>query len=406
MHAVVPSLNQMCERKEVVGTGRVADLRAVMNRPVRLTRAPAPVQSVLKHLWRLTSSFPSEDQRIAYVHIYAHPFGPAPDAPLALIAANESGFEGIACVDDVARAALLALQVYEHAGSADALRLARAWLGFVAYMQDPDGRVTNFIVDEAGTRNRTGPTSYTGGAWWTARALWALATAWLLTGEAPYLGRFRQAHLAPTGDLKVQSVQALALMEVYRRRPRTALRRRILALCDAIVASGPGYFRDRPGRAQVALWGYHQLLAVARAGRLFARPDYVAACASTVRTLVRPVIAEGFYHVYPGQQDQQCAYSMSPLATGLEELYRVTHRGAYRDLALRCAAWLDGANLCGRPLYDARSGRCGDGIAQGAASPNCGAESAIEAGFIEMARRRLLADDRTRRRAGASSHAS
>src|SRR5579883_1210420 len=238
------------------------------------------------------------------------------------------------------------------------------------------------------------------------RALWALATAWRLTGEAPYLGRFRQAHLAPTGDLKVQSVQALALMEVYRRRPRTALRRRILALCDAIVASGPGYFRDRPGRAQVALWGYHQLLAVARAGRLFARPDYVAACASTVRTLARPVIAEGFYHVYPGQQDQQCAYSMSPLATGLEELYRVTHRGAYRDLALRCAAWLDGANLCGRPLYDARSGRCGDGIAQGAASPNCGAESAIEAGFIEMARRRLLADDRTRRRAGASSHAS
>jgi hypothetical protein len=40
-------------------------------------------------------------------------------------------------------------------------------------------------------------------------------------------------------------------------------------------------------------------------------------------------------------------------------------------------------------MYDPRTGCCSDGITAGEASLNCGAESAIEAGFIELARRRL-----------------
>jgi hypothetical protein len=345
---------------------------------------------------RLTRSFVRDGQRISYIHVYAHPLGPGPEPDLEFITARESGFEGIACVDDAARAAILALAVHEETGSAVALRLARDWLRFVTYMQEPDGRFTNFIGDVAGTKNRHGRTSYAGGRWWTARALWALATAWRVTGDADYLRHFLHGRLVPTGDLKVTALQALALMELYQcrpddqGRPDDLLRRCICTLCDAIVASGPGYFRDRSGQDEVALWGYHQLQAVARAAHLFARLDYVRACAATVRTLVAPVVADGFYHVFPRQRDMQCAYSVSSLVLGLEELYGMSGQASYRDLALECAAWLDGHNPAGRALYDLHTGRCADGITAGTVSPHCGAESAIEAGFITVARQRLL----------------
>ena len=88
------------------------------------------------------------------------------------------------------------------------------------------------------------------------------------------------------------------------------------------------------------------------------------------------------------------AYCVSTLIVGLEELYRLTHAPSYRDLALACAAWLDGNNSAGVALYDADTGRCADGVAAGTVSPHCGAESAIEAGFMELARRHIQGRER------------
>jgi len=342
----------------------------------------------------MTRSFIHDGRRISYVNIYAIPRGAGPEPFLEFITARESGFEGIACIDDTARAAILALQVYERQGSPAARRLAHDWLSFVAYMQQPDGRFVNFILDEHGAKNLPGRTSYVGGRWWTARAMWALATAWRITGDSDYLHAFQRGQLAPTRDLKIKAVYALALMEIYQRQPDDGLGRRICALCDAIVASatdpgGQGYFRDGNDREATAMWGYHQLQAVARAARLFSRIDYTAACEQTVRTLVEPVVAGGFYHVYPTQQEHQCAYDVSTLVLGLEELYRATRKPAYRELALRCASWLDGNNAAGETIYNLRMGRCLDGITNRIASLNCGAESAIEAGFIALARQGL-----------------
>ena len=359
-----------------------------MDRLLPLRPAYRSVPGVLRHLYRLTRAFEHDGRRIPYIAIYARPLGPGREPPLEFITAKESGFEGIACVDDVARAAILALQEYEESGSSSALRLARGWLSFVAYMQEPDGRFLNFIVDGHGAKNRRGQTSYSGGKWWTARAMWALAMAWHVTGDEEYLRLFLRGRLAPSSDMKIKAVHALALMELYQKNPDDALCRRICALCDAIVASGPGFFRDRVAKADVAMWGYHQLQAVARAGRLFSRLDYLAACDETVRNLVEPVIEGGFYHVYPRQQECQCAYDISTLTLGLEELYLATGRERYHDLALACASWLDGANAAGEAVYDPETGRCSDGIMVGVASQNCGAESTIEAGFVELARRR------------------
>ena len=96
----------------------------------------------------------------------------------------------------------------------------------------------------------------------------------------------------------------------------------------------------------------------------------------------------------PWRRDPQCAYCVSTLVLGLEELYRITLEPSYRDLALACAAWLDGNNSAGVALYDAGTGRCADGVTAGRPSPHCGAESAIEAGFMELARRHVQGRER------------
>ncbi len=184
---------------------------------------------VLRHLDRLTDRFAGPDGPIAYMHIYAQFGGSDPDAPLTSPVAQDSGFEGVACVDDVARAAILALQTHEQTGSAPVPAPAKEWLGFLAYMQEPDGRFTNFIRDDTGRKNLAGATSYIGGDWWTARALWALATAWRVTGDPTYLARFRRTPMIPTSRFKVLGIQVLALLELYRCEPVRCLSHRSAA---------------------------------------------------------------------------------------------------------------------------------------------------------------------------------
>src|SRR5205823_7735897 len=173
-------------RKE---TGGLAGATAPTDMTIRINPRPThePIPGLLRHMHRLTRSFVHDGQRVSYIHVYARPLGPGTETDLEFITAQESGFEGIACVDDAARTAILALHLHEETGAPVALRLARDWLRFVIYMQEPDGRFTNFIGDEAGAKNRHGRTSYAGGRWWTARALWALATAWRITGDEDYV---------------------------------------------------------------------------------------------------------------------------------------------------------------------------------------------------------------------------
>jgi hypothetical protein len=344
------------------------------------TSLPKPdhLPGVLRHLVLLSNSLSHEEGPVSYLHVYARPRGAGPTAKLKFIPAAESGPEGIACVDDAARAVLLACAVYDEHHEESARLLARQWLDFVVYMQEPDGRFTNFILDRAGRKNRRGRTSYPGGQWWTARAHWALAAGWRVTGDQRYLDALQLGRLAGTANLKVTGVQALALMELYRSQPSEQLCHRICSLCDRIVAGSSGYFRDHANRA------------VAQAGRIFSRIDYLAACEQTVAQVIEPLIEARFTEIAPWEQAPRCAYDISSLVLGLEELYRATHKRIYRRQALACAYWLFGYNPCGEPLYDPKTGCCFDGIDAASISVDCGAESAIEGGLVELARQRLL----------------
>jgi hypothetical protein len=264
--------------------------------------------------------------------------------------------------------------------------LAREWLRFVEYMRESDGRFATALVNIQGTKIHAGAEDGTLGAEY---AIWALATAWRVTGDRRYLQYASSAARTSTGAMNVLALRALALMELYRKRPTNALGRDLCALCERICASGAAYFRDQEGQQAVELSGYYQLLAVARAGRLFSRLDFLRACESAVTSLVEPVIGEGFFHVYPQIPDPLCASDIAPLTLGLEELWQSIHRAEYRNLAIHCVDWLYGNNSAGAVMYERTLGRCADAVQEGEQSPYCGAEAAVAAGFIELAHCRL-----------------
>src|SRR5207247_9279601 len=96
------------------------------------------------------------------------------------MAARDRGFEGVACIDDAARAVVLLLDLYRDTGDRRLGEWAAGLVEFVLYMQLDDGRFHNFIRDWDGTINTDGPTSYAGATFWHARAVRALAKAHLV----------------------------------------------------------------------------------------------------------------------------------------------------------------------------------------------------------------------------------
>lgn len=344
---------------------------------------------LLAYLEALSFDFEREGQEVSCVLVYAEPS--SEDGLYHCVVAQDMGHEGIACVDDTARAALLALGVYERSRSRRALHLARRWLTFVEYMQYPDGSFANFIRNAAGVRNASGPTSYRGGYPWSMRALWALGRAFRLTGDGEYLERFEACQLPPAQDGKVNAVLALANLEVYARDPSRARFDVIMHHCLQLVDAENGYFRDHPDSDVVHLWGYHQLHAVAETARTLDQPELLRSCRQTVTNLVEPDVRARFWYSFPERDPNGvCAYAVTPIIQGLAAMYRATGAKKYQELALQGSAWFYGRNDARTKMYDPATGRCRDGITDGVASDNFGAESSIEAGLAELERRDLL----------------
>ena len=131
---------------------------------------------MLRQLARLTRPIPSAGPGALAVAVYA-------DGSDETVAARESGFEGVACVDDAARLLGLLCRVWDREPSPQVEAWARGVLEFVLWMQEPDGRWVNFVYDWDGSRNHRGLTSSVGQNFWHARALCALARARFAFGD-------------------------------------------------------------------------------------------------------------------------------------------------------------------------------------------------------------------------------
>ncbi|MGH2499868.1 MAG: hypothetical protein ACRDF0_07250, partial [Candidatus Limnocylindria bacterium] len=140
---------------------------------------------MLRQLAHLTRPLPAAGDRACAIAVYAS----EADEHLA---AADTGFEGVACVDDAARALVLLCDLWDRTRLASLRTWADGLADFVLYMQDRDGRFVNFVLDWSGRRNTFGLTSRAGGRFWQARGLRGLAKMWITFDDEPSRGGFER----------------------------------------------------------------------------------------------------------------------------------------------------------------------------------------------------------------------
>lgn len=374
----------------------------------------------LNHLNYLCEQVEIENQPMLLAHIYA-------DAPEYVW--TDAAGEGIAALDDVARATIVYLDFFEQTGNRQALERARAGLNFTLYMQAMDGEFYNFVLDRKGRINRDGKTSRNSLDWWAFRGLWSLArgiavfkevdksyaarleTAYLKTenliaakltnvNQRTMVHGFRTPAWLPNNAADSTGVLVLALCEYQTTKPNEATRKLLTILADGLSAYQLGNARlypfamhphttDAPGFWHA--WGSHEAQALARAGHVLRRPDYIASARREVETLFAWQLANERAHeigVLPRLEGQQ-VYGVNCFVQACVNLYRATGEIRYARMAGLHASWLTGNNIARATMYDSLTGRGYDGIdlidGKLQVNRNAGAESTIEALMILQA---------------------
>lgn len=322
---------------------------------------------MLRQLARLTRSVRAANGAVA-IAVYAD----AADRPLA---ATDRGHEGVACVDDAARALILMCDLWKATGSAVIEAWARGLLEFVLYMQDRDGRCVNFIADWSGRRNEDGPTSFAGGSFWQARAIRGLARASATfedarAARAALLAMEQVRGLPAPAD--VRALHVLAAVDLLRRGAAPDLQADLEAWTAELVACRHGgVLFDNPDQLEPHLWAHVQEAALVEAGSYLGRDDLTRVARESVQRYLAPIITSAFD--LPTVQP----YGVACALFGVERLAAVTGEPGLRHLVEQARAWFDERNPAGRPVYDRARGRVGDGIDGGVVSDHSGAESNI-----------------------------
>ncbi|TLY27371.1 MAG: hypothetical protein E6K56_11540 [Ignavibacteria bacterium] len=367
------------------------------------------------HLNHLTERIDFLGDSVDILHVYSN----YPD--YRWIDAAESGPEGIACIDDAGRAAVLYLRHYELTGREESRTRALSLLRFVVKMETPDGKFYNFILKDHSI-NTTGKTSFKSFGWWAARALWSMGTGYRVlrtrdTAFAAVLGDGIRRALPNVGSLlenyrkyettkklraptwllygsgaDATSELLLGLTEYHAasRDPRVGTL--ILILSSGLTSMQEGNMRTFPYSLHRSwqtywhMWGNSQTQALAQAGKSLPVRKMVESAKQEADCFYSRLLIEGFMKEMdvtdPSKkiEYEQIAYGVRPMAVGLLRLYEATKDSIYLKMAGLAASWLFGNNVLHQAMYDSSTGRCFDGIRDSATvNRNSGAESTIEA---------------------------
>ncbi len=370
------------------------------------------------HLEHLTERIEFLGDSVDIVHIYAN----YPD--YEWVPAAESGPEGITCVDDVARAAVVYLRHYELTGNEESLHRARPLLRFIIKMQLDDGRFYNFIFRDHAI-NTDGTTSYPSFGWWAVRGVWAAAYAYRIFRETdPPLaaecrqvvegafgqidsvlesyGRYAQVGTArvpawliyqfDTYGAALTSELMLGLIEYYKAVPDERVAGYLRKFGEAFIGMQAGDIRAFPYGVFPSTpdlwhaWANGQTQALASAGGLIGEESFIAAGEREVKGLIARIAITGMireFHIDDPasvREYSQIAYNLRPMIVGALRLFDATGNVEYQRLAGILTGWFFGDNVLKVSMYDPSTGRCFDGINDPeTVNMNSGAESTIEA---------------------------
>ena len=367
------------------------------------------------HLQHLTERIEFLGDTVGIVHVYAN------YPTYEWVDAKESGPEGIACVDDAARAAVVYLRHYERTRDERSLQEGRLLLQFVLKMETDDGMFYNFIRADHSI-NRNGPTSYASFGWWGSRGVWAMATGYRVYKDldTAFAARLRSgidrtlphvdslmlrfgrydtisgyrlpSWLLYRSGADVTSELLLGLVTYYSSTHNAHLKRLIGRLSRGLIAMQDGTVAKRPFGLHRSwqtiwhMWGNGQTQALASGSKLLRDPEMLASATKEATGFYSRLLMRGFKKemdladTSKNLAYEQIAYGVRPMAVGLLRLYDASNKAAYLKMAGLAASWLFGNNAAGERMYDSTTGRCFDGVKDSAAiNRNAGAESTIEA---------------------------
>jgi hypothetical protein len=355
---------------------------------------------------------------LGIVHIYAQ----APEYKWV-----EASGEGIACIDDAARATVFYMRYYMQTHDKKCLPKIRNLINFQFYMQAPSGFFYNFIWKNY-TIDTTYRTSIAEPNWWSWRALWALTEAqkfylksntrfsreikdhiaktiealgkWMNTGDKTlvYHGYELPTWLPYESASDQAAVIVKSLSSYYENNKSEKLKSIIEHLCDGIMkmqqgdANNPPYFAFLSWQNSWHAWGNSQADALLDAGRVLKNKLYINAAVNEIKQFYPWLIAKGFYsdfHIVKENNNSfsfsdttkfsQIAYGIRPLIFSCMNAYDILKDSIYLYTAISAVKWFFKNNPAGALMYDPSTGRGYDGIiAYGKINANSGAESTIE----------------------------
>ncbi|MCL4509378.1 MAG: hypothetical protein M1296_07625 [Chloroflexi bacterium] len=332
---------------------------------------------MIRQLRRLTRSFKLGNVEVKAPAVY----GRRVSGVWRLDDADDTGYEGVACVDDAARVARLFLEAGRVFDLPEAVEEAEGYLRFILALQQPSGRFANFITSWSGEVNLTGPTSQPEGAFWNARAMRAMALAAATTGNETYLAAFERVFNTVFDRCEgadILALHILATLDVQAVQPSSRYEKAIRRWCQAVseMRAQTGVLRNYHDEGDPPhLWGHLQPQALARAGMMMGEAEWVGVARDSVDRLLVPLVEHGL------MDETMIAYEVSCIVANLLTIAEATGEKRYSDLSHAARTWFRGANSAHQPIYNAFEGWISDGIHGGVASPNSGAESNAEGGL-------------------------
>ncbi len=387
-----------------------------------LLMSGVPVRSVaqeslvnFQHLQHLTERIAFAGDSVDIVHIYAN----YPN--YEWVDAKESGPEGIACVDDAGRAAVVYLRHFELTGNKESLERAKALLKFVMNMQADDGEFYNFIFADHSI-NKDGKTSFKSFGWWAARGVWCMALGERLFksidptfakqlrhgveralphvdsllknyGKTKTVGGYRIPQwLFYESGADATTELCLGLIEYYKSTRSLKVKNYIEKLSDGLMAMQDGnvttfpFGLHRSWETMWHMWGNGQTQVLASAGQLLKNKKMIASAEREAEGWYGRLLIQGFMKemdvAAPEKkiEYEQIAYGLRPMIVGLIRLYEATSKAEYLKMAGLAGSWFFGNNKLNQQMYDLKAGRCFDGMTDSTmVNKNSGAESTIEA---------------------------
>jgi hypothetical protein len=367
-----------------------------------------PADSILNlsHLDHLGEVVTHNGQDLRLIHIYAE----APDYNWV----GDSD-EGVSCVDDVARAAVVYLRHFELTGDEESAVKAKQLLRFIVYMQTEEGLFHNFVFSNKLDKNITHQNSVANEVnWWAARAIWALGTGARVLAEQdttfaqmcltaidktlPHIEEMVAAHPTPRtvhnyrmptwligkSGSDASSELLLGLVAAEKVSADAGYQNVITKLAEGISMMQYGDISEAPYGAHISWeggwhgWGNSQTMALVEAGY----PESAIFEGSNFYPLL---LVNGWLHSFELENPanrryyEQIAYATRGVAVGLVRLYEETGNDDYGIMAGIAASWFMGNNVTGQKMYNPLFGYGYDGINDvNTINKNSGAESTIE----------------------------